>query len=732
MALSGSFNTTGYEGRYLTFAWSVTNSQADRIENNRSVISWTLKGAGAGQVDWYRAGAFKVFIAGKTVYSSADRIQLYNGTQVASGSVTINHKSDGTQGFTASAEAGIYTTAVNCKGSGTFTLDYIPRTSSLTVGNGTVGAVLPLSITRGSSTFKHRIQYWCGSLTGYVAGSASTFSTAVSFSWTVPREFAAQNPNGSTVQVKFVLGTYTSAGTLVGYTNKTITCAIPSTGDYYVPKCSFTLDDITKVDEIYGSPVQGLSQIKAVVTATPAAGSTIKSCVIDFNGTKYSGLTATTGILPYFGNIPVVVTVTDSRGRMASANYTMKVQAYQKPRAPVLTVQRCDQDGTQNPNGGYIKAYFEAAVTSLSSKNTASYTLRYRKYSPTGSNTFTEVDFSDLVNKYTVSKTYIFAADATNSYDVEVEVADAHGSAVRSTTASTAFALFNVGEDGESLCFGGVAEEPGAIQNNMLSVQRGNSFCFSSPGEAGVAGYVLMARIEIIAPNADTPITFVFSQRGARTPMNVYVSFASVSHLDPVDAWCQYEGTNYGAFLCRVSPSIWELYIQKVSTYDTITLQEWFTSKTMGSRISITFPGTLADALPASWIRATPAKLRNILDYIYPVGSIVIRYDHHLPSDLFGGTWVRISNAFLWAVDSSGSIGLTGGAKEVTLTTAQLPSHSHGSVYSQHAANDMGKQLAWFTNTGSSLAYGPVATGGGQPHNNMPPYIQVSVWRRTA
>ncbi len=120
----------------------------------------------------------------------------------------------------------------------------------------------------------------------------------------------------------------------------------------------------------------------------------------------------------------------------------------------------------------------------------------------------------------------------------------------------------------------------------------------------------------------------------------------------------------------------------------------------------------------------------TIFDAIYPVGSIYMAYNHVDPSTLFGGTWVRMQDGFLWASRPTDTIGQTGGEKTVTLTEAQLPSHSHGSVYSQHATGT--KSQAWYTTAGSSLAYGTVATGGGQAHNNMPPYIQVSMWRRTA
>ena len=129
MANSGSFNTSGYQGRYLLFSWSVSSQS---LENNSSTISWSLKGAGNASSSWYNAGNFKVVINGVTVYSSSTRIKLYNGTVVASGDLTIAHGSDGTKTFSASAQAGIYYVAVNCTGSGSWSLPTINRQATLT------------------------------------------------------------------------------------------------------------------------------------------------------------------------------------------------------------------------------------------------------------------------------------------------------------------------------------------------------------------------------------------------------------------------------------------------------------------------------------------------------------------------------------------------------------------------------------------------------------------------
>ena len=128
MASSGSFNTNAYSDsevtRYLTFSWSI---ESQSIVNNTTTIAWTLKGNGNPTSYWVKSGNFRVIIDGDTVYQSADRITLYGTTTVASGRKTLTHNSDGTRSFGASAQAGIYYSAVNCSGSGSWSLTQIPR-----------------------------------------------------------------------------------------------------------------------------------------------------------------------------------------------------------------------------------------------------------------------------------------------------------------------------------------------------------------------------------------------------------------------------------------------------------------------------------------------------------------------------------------------------------------------------------------------------------------------------
>ena len=97
MASSGSITTGTKEGRSVTLSWTLSSQD---IANNTSTIAWTLKGSGSGS-GWVMSGGFKAVINGTTVYSTStdNRIQLYNGTIVASGSLKISHSADGTKSF---------------------------------------------------------------------------------------------------------------------------------------------------------------------------------------------------------------------------------------------------------------------------------------------------------------------------------------------------------------------------------------------------------------------------------------------------------------------------------------------------------------------------------------------------------------------------------------------------------------------------------------------------------
>lgn len=124
----------------------------------------------------------------------------------------------------------------------------------------------------------------------------------------------------------------------------------------------------------------------------------------------------------------------------------------------------------------------------------------------------------------------------------------------------------------------------------------------------------------------------------------------------------------------------------------------------------------------------------RLLDAIWPVGSVYISVTDTSPETLFGGTWQRIEDRFLLAAGGSYPLGSTGGEAQHTLTAAELPQHTHG--YDYTGQSDVTGVTAIRVYDGDSRLneYRGKATSncGGQAHNNMPPYLAVNIWKRTA
>ena len=129
--------------------------------------------------------------------------------------------------------------------------------------------------------------------------------------------------------------------------------------------------------------------------------------------------------------------------------------------------------------------------------------------------------------------------------------------------------------------------------------------------------------------------------------------------------------------------------------------------------------------------------------YVNTVGAVLFSFnDDFSPSALYGGSWEQITDRFLIGAGGSYPLGSTGGEASVTLTVEQMPSHSHirdienNILTPNPPATGVG---AWSPCT---LNLGIVTndnhqvetrnTGGGQAHNNLPPYIACNIWRKVA
>ena len=132
----------------------------------------------------------------------------------------------------------------------------------------------------------------------------------------------------------------------------------------------------------------------------------------------------------------------------------------------------------------------------------------------------------------------------------------------------------------------------------------------------------------------------------------------------------------------------------------------------------------------------------TVLD-MYPVGSIYQTTSSTFnPQTAWGGTWERIKDRFLLAAGTAYAGGSTGGEETHKLTTQELPSHQHVMI-----VNNEGSSSSWaptfdgyviktdcVTQSKKNYQAKLAQNGAGldQAHNNMPPYLAVYIWKRTA
>lgn len=127
----------------------------------------------------------------------------------------------------------------------------------------------------------------------------------------------------------------------------------------------------------------------------------------------------------------------------------------------------------------------------------------------------------------------------------------------------------------------------------------------------------------------------------------------------------------------------------------------------------------------AAWLTAQGA---------YPIGAIYLSVTNVNPAALFGGTWERIGGRFLLGADDSYAAGSTGGESAHKLTTSEMPRHNHTLDNRNVSA---GNTTAYMTvQAQAKVGYNgnvqTLHTGGDGSHNNMPPYLAVYMWKRTA
>ena len=456
MALSGTVNTTDYQGRYIQLTWTATQNKT----KNQSTITWTVKGAGEATNSYYNAGPFYVNVGG-TVKQSSTRISLYEGTTISAvgGSKTITHNSKGEASFTISVKAAIYQAGYNCTGSKTFTLNTIPRAATISSANNFNDEGKPKMTFSNPSGSKATISvgvFW-DSTTALIPYETVS-SSATSKEWTLTT--AQKNAIYSKMRTVKSKTVYYYIKTVVDgetFTNKLAkTLSIINDTPTLNPTAVEDTDPGTDGGDGAGNIeatgsntrwIKGISDIRYAFNATAKKGAIIKTYRV-VCGSKIGS--SASGVLANIDKADVVFTVTDSRGNTNSKKISGTLINYVKLTCGLSASATLETSTTAkitlNISGNFFNGRLNTSIDNI-------LVLQYRYKEDNGSyGGWTDVTPTKSSNKYSLTYEVPGTFDYKKTYTFQVRAQDdlqrAYGKYITSAEVTVnALPVFDWGKD---------------------------------------------------------------------------------------------------------------------------------------------------------------------------------------------------------------------------------------------------------------------------------------------
>lgn len=454
MASSGTFSGSIRSGHYaLSISWTQTpnvSANTSTIQVSIALINdWSLQVSGRTDN--------RITIDGTTQTFSSPGVYSTGTHQFNTVSQVVNHNSDGTKTLTITAVyyiratlSGTYYDSITA--TATITLDTIPRASTVTAPDGTIGTALTLTVNRASTAFVHTLTYSFGARSGTIASR----TTSTSISWTPLMSLCNQIPNAISGTCTITCTTYNGT-TQIGTSTSYLTLTVPSS---VVPTISDLI--VTRVDGDVPSSwgVYVATKSKATVTIQGAAGSygsTISSYSITGGGYSSSESSLTTGFLNSSGAITFRARVTDSRGRFSDyATVSITVQSYSVPSFTSYESDRCTSDGVLSGDGTYIQALNRFRYSSCNGHNSVTTQIEYKRS--------TESTWTTDPGNFSSNVACIFGGGLISteySYDIRYTLTDAFSSVSVLDVVSTAAVFMDFKAGGTGIAFGKVAEDDG-------------------------------------------------------------------------------------------------------------------------------------------------------------------------------------------------------------------------------------------------------------------------------
>lgn len=543
MALSGSAQTTTYQfdstngSLGMIFSWSASQS----VETNISTITWTLKTYGSQKATggwYYTSGPLSMTLTASTgtisnltktsgnvagsvsgnSWSFSGRQKLYGtGYSIAGGTFKLTHNTTGEASFSVSLSAAIYYSDTNCRGSGSFTLNSIPRATTPAFSLATIELGQSVTVdlkSRASNAFTHTLTYSFGSLTNQTLGTAKTSEEM--FPFTFPTSLSAQMTDVGSKICTVTCKTF-SGNTQIGTKTVTLTLTAPVTWLPGITSISCSPSNTVLGANKYPATVTGVT-ISVTCSDTNLHDATIASVAVTFQGKTYSTTTISnnvatisTDVCTGSGSQTLVVSVIDSRGRSVSDNTTsISVIAY---TSPTLTLEVKRTDGTNTDNTSEIGNYMYISYTGIVSTtgglsnaiNTSSGNTPVLKYKKAGDLQYTSISITP--SGTVTSLSYISAQDTDNynpavsntlTCEIVASITDLAGNTTTVTkTLAVGYKTLDFLAGGRGITLGGTSVNENFVTNMDLiiggKVQRKNLFQIDTSIAYGTSNNIVYA-----------------------------------------------------------------------------------------------------------------------------------------------------------------------------------------------------------------------------------------------
>lgn len=435
-----------------------------------------------------------------TVSQMGDGTKVFYGSKSLTGTITVEHNADGTasgyayvvwdklKGFNLIPDDGSVSTSNH-------ELYTIPRKSSISLDSTTktTGQTLTVTITKASSGFTSTVRWAFGNQSGII-GTAKTSATSVA--WSIPASVLTEIPNASSGTGTITCETF-NGDTSLGSVSSSITIQAASSVTPTISSSSIS-DGNSKWSNVY---VQSKSFLVAAISASGVQGSTITQYRVSMDGIDYNGATVAevntklrnAALVPQTSKT-ITIRVTDSRGRYKEATKTINVYAYTAPSITDISVFRSNASRVEDGDGSYATCGFKASVSSCNSNNRMQIKIYWKIY---GATTYPSANVTTIQslskNPQSVDKTsgtnrpILSNITTAHSWTIKIEVVDDFETTYIERDVSAGFDLIHFNSTGTGIGIGKKSEKNNAIEmgqdtyfNKNIYVNNKKSFGYTS------------------------------------------------------------------------------------------------------------------------------------------------------------------------------------------------------------------------------------------------------------